>query len=79
VWTVLGTVLATLATAILKAYWARQDMEAKVRLGLALDLEQAYAASLEWRVAALGDPAAAAELRSRGKRITVKPPAPPSP
>jgi len=65
----LAEILAKFAAAFLKEYLARHDLKEKVRLELENDAVNAYAKSLEFRVAA-GDRDAAVKLRSLGGVIT---------
>jgi len=78
-WSALATIVASVATALLKSYWARQDQTDKVRLELAAEMEAAYRASLEYKIRMAADPRDIAKLQSLGKRIPLpsEPPASP--
>ena len=77
-WSTVGSLVATIAVAFLKAYWGRQDAADKVRLELSLEMEKAYGRSLAYRVAA-GDASAVPKLRDLGGTLADAPTDPPSP
>ena len=61
-WTILATILGTLASSILKSIWARQDVTDAVKYKLLTQLAEVNERAGLWKAAAWADPARAAAL-----------------